>query len=77
MSDTESDDDTGSKRALSAVERVARLSSKPDRQLSALRRLLGLSKLLHYVRPDQSDKAKAKHSMEFISIFNEIMRTNQ
>mmetsp|Transcript_28599 Transcript_28599/g.47309 ORF Transcript_28599/g.47309 Transcript_28599/m.47309 type:complete len:384 (-) Transcript_28599:54-1205(-) len=73
MSDTESDDDTGSKRALSAVERVARLSSKPDRQLSALRRLLGLSKLLHYVRPDQSDKAKAKHNMEFISICHEVL----
>ena len=73
MSDSESEDDTSNNRALSAVERVARLSSKPDRQLSALRRLLGLSKLLHYVRPDQSDKAKAKHSMEFISICREVL----
>ena len=72
MSDSESSDDgAGSKRSLSAVEKIARLSSKPDRQLSSLRRLLGLSKLLHYVRPDQSDKAKPKHSMEFISICHE------
>ncbi len=63
----------GSKRSLSAVERIARLSSKPDRQLSSLQRLLGLSKLLHYVRPDQADKAKWKHSMEFISICHEAL----
>ncbi len=74
MSDSESSDDgTGSKRSLSAVEKIARLSSKPDRQLSSLRRLLGLSKLLHYVRPDQSDKAKPKHNMEFISICHEVL----
>ena len=74
MSDSESSDDGGgSKRSLSAVEKIARLSSKPDRQLSSLRRLLGLSKLLHYVRPDQSDKAKPKHSMKFISICHEAL----
>ena len=74
MSDSESSDDGGgSKRSLSAVEKIARLSSKPDRQLSSLRRLLGLSKLLHYVRPDQQDKAKPKHSMEFISMCHEAL----
>ena len=56
---------------MSAVDRVARLSSKPDRQLSALRRLLGVNKLLHCVRPDQPAKAKA--SMNFISICHEVL----
>jgi len=75
MSDSESSDDGGggSRRNLSAVEKIAKLSAKPDRQLSSLRRLLGLSKLLHYVRPDQQDKAKPKHSTEFISICHEAL----
>ena len=61
MSDSE--EDTSSRPALSAIDRVSALSSKPDRQLSALRRLLGVNKLLHYVRPDTP--AKPKGSMNF------------
>ena len=61
MSDSEDD---SSRPALSAIDRVAALSPKPDRQLSALRRLLGVSKLLHYVRPDQP--ARPKGNMHFI-----------
>jgi len=68
MSDSEDD---SSRPALSAVDRVAALSSKPDRQLSALRRLLGVNKLLHYVRPDQP--ARPKGSMNFISICHEVL----
>lgn len=70
MSDSE--EDTSSKPALSlAIDRVSALSSKPDRQLSALRRLLGVNKLLHYVRPDQP--ARPKGNMHFISICHEVL----
>ena len=69
MSDSE-DGNTHSP-SVSVIDRVAALSSRPDRQLSALRRLLGVNKLLHYVRPDATTKPKG--SMNFISICHEVL----
>ena len=68
----DSEDDQTYTPSVAAIDRVASLSSKPDRQLSsALRRLLGVNKLLHYVRPDASPKPKG--SMTFISICHSVL----
>ena len=69
MSDSE-DDETRTP-SVSAIDRVSSLSSKPDKQLSALRRLIGVNKLLHYVCPDANPKPKG--SFHFISICHEVL----
>ena len=66
MSDSEDDERIPSS---TQIEKVAALDNNPHKQLSALRRLLGVNRLLQYVDPDTNPKPKG--SYHFISICHE------
>ena len=68
MSDSEEEEHIPS---ASAIEKVAVLGNKPHKQLSALRRLLGVNCLLHYVDPESNPKPKG--SYHFILICHEAL----
>lgn len=61
-----SSDDDDHKAEGSSIEAVQRLGKSPQKQLSALRRLLGTRSLLHHIEEDV--KTKAKERYRFISI---------
>ena len=63
--DYSSSDDDDHKVEGSSIKAVQRLGNSPQKQLSALRRLLGTRGLLHHI--DEDVKTKAKERYKFIS----------
>mmetsp|Transcript_9582 Transcript_9582/g.16574 ORF Transcript_9582/g.16574 Transcript_9582/m.16574 type:complete len:113 (+) Transcript_9582:319-657(+) len=68
MSDAEDDERIPSS---TQIEKAAALGNKPHKQLSALSRLLGVNRLLHYIDPDTNPKPKG--SYHFIWICHEAL----